>query len=167
MSNFLGLGILSWITFLPLIGMIIVLIIPSGKDEVSKAKSLNLFRYVTLAATFLQLVLAFAIYAGFNKALMGVNDAASMQFVERFTWISVAGLPMLGNLKIEYFIGIDGLSVLMILLTALVSFVAVFASWNIKKAAKGFFAMYLLLVTGMMGVFVSLDFFLNLLISGS
>lgn len=158
--NILGIGILTWITFLPILGMIIVLAIPSGKDEISKARSLNLYRYISLVVTFLQLVLAFVIYANFNYSLAGVNLSSGMQFIEKCTWIQITGMPMLGNLKVEYFLGIDGLSVPMIILTAIVSFVAVFASWGIKKAPKGYFAMYLLLVTGMMGVFVSLDFFL-------
>lgn len=159
-NNFLGVGLLTWITFLPILGMIIILCIPSGKDEVSRARSLNYFRYITLGITFLQLILAIVIYSGFNQSLPGINNAASMQFVERFTWIQVSGLPMLGDLKVEYFLGIDGISLPMLILTALVSTLAVFASWGIKKAAKGYFAMYLLLVTGMMGVFVALDFFL-------
>ena len=158
--NILGIGILTWITFLPILGMIAVLVIPSGKDEISKEKSLNLFRYITLGVTFIQLLLALVIYGNMNFQLPGINNAQTMQFVERFTWISLTGLPYLGNMTIEYFMGIDGISAPMILLTAIVSFLATFASWNIKKAAKGYFAMYLLLVTGMMGVFVSLDFFL-------
>src|ERR1044071_6399390 len=57
-------------------------------------------------------------------------------------------------------LGIDGLSLLMVILTALISFIAVFASWGIEKSLKGYFALLLLLDAGMMGVFVSLDFFL-------
>ncbi|GAB1371337.1 hypothetical protein MASR1M45_13990 [Candidatus Kapaibacterium sp.] len=158
--NILGVGILTWITFLPILGMIAILAIPSGKDEISRARSLNYFRYITLGITFIQLILTLVVYSGFNFSMPGINDASSMQFIERVTWISVTGLPMLGDLKIEYFLGIDGISMPMLLLTAIVSTLAVFASWGIKKAAKGYFAMYLLLVTGMMGVFVALDFFL-------
>lgn len=158
--NILGVGILTWITFLPILGMIAVLAIPSGKDDVSRARSLNYFRYITLFVTALQLVLSLVLYSNFNYKLAGINDANAMQFVERFSWISVYGLPMVGDLKIEYFLGLDGISMPMVILTALISFVAVFASWGIKKASKGYFAMYLLLVTGMMGVFVALDFFL-------
>jgi NADH-quinone oxidoreductase subunit M len=160
MFHFLGLGPLTWITFLPILAMIIILLIPGGKDEASNLKARNLYRLVTLGVTFIQLILALVIYANFDWSLAGVNNAETMQFVERTTWITVHGFPMLGDLKIEYFVGIDGLSAPMILLTALVCFVAVFASWNIKKAAKGYFAMYLLLYTGMMGTFVALDFFL-------
>ncbi len=156
----LGIGILTWITFLPIIGMIAILAIPSRKDENGISGSLNIYRYITLGATFLQLVLAVVIFAGFNPGMAGINNSESMQLVERATWINLTNLPMLGDLKIEYLLGIDGISAPMVLLTAIVSFLAVFASWSIQKAAKGYFAMYLLLVTGMMGVFVALDFFL-------
>ncbi len=156
----LGIGILTWITFLPILGMVAILAIPSRKDENGIAGSLNIFRYITLGATFLQLVLAIVIFVGFNPGMAGINNAETMQLVERATWINLTNLPMLGDLKIEYLLGIDGISAPMVLLTAIISFLAVFASWSIKKAAKGYFAMYLLLVTGMMGVFVSLDFFL-------
>ena len=69
-------------------------------------------------------------------------------------------MPMIGTLHIDYFLGVDGISAPMILLTAIICFAASFTSFSIKKAVKGYFVMYLLLDTGMMGVFVSLDFFL-------
>ena len=62
--------------------------------------------------------------------------------------------------NITYFIGVDGISISMVLLTALICFIAVFASFGIDKGVKGYFALLLMLDTGMMGVFVSLDFFL-------
>lgn len=160
MTEIFGVGLLTAITFLPLLGMIVVLLIPSGKDEASKATSLNLFRWVTAGTTFLQLILALVLYSNFDFSLSGVNQAETFQFIEQVDWIHLSGLPMLGDLNIQYYIGVDGLSAPMILLTALISFVATFASWSIKKAAKGYFAMYLLLVMGMMGVFIALDFFL-------
>lgn len=160
MSTFLGLGPLTWITFLPILGMIIVLLIPTGKDDSAREKSLNWFRWITAGTTFIQLVISILIVLNFDFSAPGINNEATMQLVEKCNWISLTGLPVFGNLNIQYFIGIDGISAPMILLTAIVSFLATFASWNIKKAAKGYFVMYLLLVTGMMGVFVALDFFL-------
>ncbi|HPD34465.1 MAG TPA: NADH-quinone oxidoreductase subunit M, partial [Candidatus Kapabacteria bacterium] len=160
MFHFLGLGPLTWITFLPILGMIIVLCIPSGKDDFSKDKSQNLFRWITLVTTFFQLVIAVILMFNFNIHLVGVNDESSMQFVEKATWIYLSNIPLIGNVKIDYFVGIDGLSAPMVLLTAIITFLATLSSWNIKKSAKGYFAMYLLLDTGMMGVFVALDFFL-------
>ncbi|HEX9614944.1 MAG TPA: NADH-quinone oxidoreductase subunit M [Bacteroidota bacterium] len=148
----LGIGVLTWITFLPIIGMVVVLTVPKGNDAPLK--------WIPAAATFLQVVLAVWIYFNFDKGMTGINTVEGMQFVERATWIDIPGLSWVGRIHIEYFLGVDGLSVTMVLLTALISFVAVFASWNINKALKGYMAMLLLLDTGMMGVFVALDFFL-------
>ncbi|MBI3070849.1 MAG: NADH-quinone oxidoreductase subunit M [Deltaproteobacteria bacterium] len=85
-----------------------------------------------------------------------------LQFVERAVWfnVQIAGLSW-AKFNVEYFVGVDGTSIAMILLTALISFICIFASWeNIKKHIKGYFCMFLLLETGMMGVFCALDFFL-------
>ena len=78
--------------------------------------------------------------------------ATAFQFVEHYSWIK--------TFNIEYFMGIDGLSVPMVLLTALLSFLCVIASWNIDKSVKGYFSLFLILEAGMMGVFCALDFFL-------
>ncbi|MBI5464556.1 MAG: NADH-quinone oxidoreductase subunit M, partial [Ignavibacteriales bacterium] len=150
--TFLGIGVLTWITFLPVLGMALVLLIPKENESAMK--------WTTAAVTFAQLVLAVLVYLGFNKSLAGINSAESMQWVERATWIDIKGLSWVGHIKIEYFLGIDGLSLPMVILTALICFIAVFSSWNIEKALKGYMVMLLLLDTGMMGVFVALDFFL-------
>jgi NADH-quinone oxidoreductase subunit M len=147
--QFLGIGVLSWTTFLPIVGMILILLIP--KEQRSAMK------WTAAAVTFLQVVLAGLIYAHFNYNLGGINSQEGMQFVEKTSWIDIKSLS---HIRIEYFLGVDGISVPMVILTAIVSFIAVFASWNIDKAPKGYFAMLLLLDTGMMGVFVALDFFL-------
>lgn len=160
MFEIFGIGPLTWITFVPLIGMVLILLIPTGTDERSKSVSTNLFRWTTVLFTFIQLILAIMIYNGFDNSLPGVNDPNSFQFIERADWITLSGVPILGEVKIEYFMGIDGISAPMILLTAIVCFVASFASFSVKKALKGYFAMYLLLDVGMMGVFCALDFFL-------
>ena len=158
-STTFGSSILTWITFLPIIGMVLLLLIPAGKDERSKAVSNNMFRWLTVIITFIQLLLSIQIFSDFDSGMAGVNTLAGFQFVEKVSWIS-AHLPLIGDINIEYFVGIDGISAPMILLTGLVCFTATFASFGVKKAVKGFFAMYLLLDAGMMGVFVSLDFFL-------
>ncbi|HTP13623.1 MAG TPA: NADH-quinone oxidoreductase subunit M [Bacteroidota bacterium] len=150
--TFLGFGYLTWITFLPILGMVAVLMIPKGND--------TLMKWTGAVVTFLQLVLAVLIYFNFNKGLAGINTVEGMQFVEKASWIDIKSVSWFGRIHIEYFMGIDGLSGPMVILTALISFVAVFASWNIPKAFKGYMAMLLLLDTGMMGVFVALDFFL-------
>jgi NADH-quinone oxidoreductase subunit M len=160
MFSFLGLGPLTLITFIPLLGILVILLIPKGKDETSHNKSTNYYRWITVGFTFIQLIMAFAIYSGFDWSMPGVTDESTLQFVEKLRWIELSGLPIIGDLRIDYFMGIDGISAPMILLTAIVCFVATFSSWSIKKAQKGYFVMYLLLDLGMMGLFCALDFFL-------
>ncbi len=150
--SILGIGILTWITFLPVLGMVLVLMLP--KD--SRAA----IRWTSLLFTVLQLVLAVIIFAKFDRGMAGINTQAGMQFVERGSWIDIKSVAWFGRIHIEYLLGIDGLSVAMVLLTALISCIATISSWTIGKSIKGYFALLLLLDTGMMGVFVSLDFFL-------
>src|SRR6202023_3553513 len=81
------------------------------------------------------------------------KSASGYQMVERVDWI-----PSLGA---KYLIGIDGISLLLVMLTTVVSFLAILSSWNaIEDRLKEYYAMFLLLQTGMLGVFMSLDFFL-------
>ncbi len=72
----------------------------------------------------------------------------------------VARQPWIPYFNIQYFLGVDGISLSLLLLTALVSLLACYASWNIDKQVKGYFSLYLLLVASMMGVFLALDMFL-------
>lgn len=134
----MGEHILSWMTFFPVIGAAVILFIPSGRKEIIKT--------VAAAAAAVPLILAVQLFVKFDRASSG------FQFVEHYTWIE--------SFNIEYFMGIDGLSVPMVLLTALLSFICVIASWNIDKSVKGYFALFLLLEAGMIGVFCALDFFL-------
>lgn len=147
-----GFPFLSLLTFLPVLGMVIVLLLP-------KSNSIGI-KYTALLITGLQVVLAFVVMLGYDYSAGGIYDAKSFQFIEQFRWIEIKGISWLGTVKIDYYLGIDGLSAPMVLLTAIISFIAVLSSWNIPKALKGYFALFLLLDTGMMGVFVSLDFFL-------
>ncbi|MBI4535974.1 MAG: NADH-quinone oxidoreductase subunit M, partial [Ignavibacteriae bacterium] len=148
----LGIGVLTWITFLPIMGMVLVLMIPKEQRDA--------IRWTSLAFTAVQLVLAVIVVMKFDRSMAGINTQEGMQFVERAAWIDIKSVAWFGRIHIEYLMGIDGLSVTMVLLTALISFIAVISSWTIDKAVKGYFALLLLLNTGMMGVFVSLDFFL-------
>ncbi len=149
MNNF---PILSFLTFLPILGMIIVLFLPK-KQELS-------IKVTTLVITGLQVVLSIVLLMNFNYSAGGINDPNTFQFIEKFRWIDIPGFSWIGNIKIDYFLGVDGLSTPLVLLTAIVTFIATLSSWNIDKSIKGYFIMFLLLDTGMMGVFVSLDFFL-------
>ncbi|MDX1699311.1 MAG: proton-conducting transporter membrane subunit, partial [Melioribacteraceae bacterium] len=147
-----GIPILSLITFLPIIGMIIILFMPG--------KMIKEIKFISLIATFAQVVLSMILLTNFDYSAGGIYDVSSFQFIEKFRWIEISGLSWIGTIKVDYFLGADGLSIPMILLTSIVSFIAVISSWNINKSIKGYFALFLLLDTGMMGVFVALDFFL-------
>ncbi len=131
--------LLSLVLFTPLAGMLLLLAIPG-----SQKKLIRLFaNLVTLAGFLISLPLWFHYDAG----------ATAFQFVDHLPWI-----PSIGA---EYFIGVDGISLLLVLLTTLFGFLATLCSWNsVDERHKEYYAMFLLLQTGMIGVFVSLDFFL-------
>ncbi|MHB2155683.1 complex I subunit 4 family protein [Calditrichota bacterium GD2] len=138
------MGLISLVTFIPLFGILIVLLIPKQNEKAIKIAS--------AVIAFIPLVIASYMWGQFNYSWAGVNNEATFQFVERMKWIPAY--------NIEYFVGLDGLSFPMFWLTTFISFLAIVASWNINKSVKGYFALFLLLETGMLGVFVSLDFFL-------
>jgi NADH-quinone oxidoreductase subunit M len=148
----LGIGILTWMVFLPVIGMIAVLFVPKSAEKSIK--------YIAVGFTSLLLVLAAVMLSIYDPAKAGINSVAGFQFVEKMTWIDVPAFLWDGRLKVEYFLGVDGISFPMVLLTALISFIGAIASFSVKRNEKGYYVMYLFLVTGMMGVFVSLDLFL-------
>ena len=131
--------ILSLITFAPLLGALLILLIPRKKEGlISK-----------LAIGFSAAILALALFLLFSYD----KGASGMQFNEAFPWIPL--------LDVFYRVGADGLSVPMIFLTALLAFLSIFySSFTIKKKRKQFFMLFLLLEMGMFGVFVSLDFIL-------
>lgn len=140
------LVILSGIVFLPALGALLVMCVPKDKEELA--------RYITLGATIGVLTLS---VLAFLTPLGGPFDyqseaAAHMQYVFNVPWI-----PSFG---IEYFMGVDGISLPLVMLTALVCLLAASASWSVKKYVKAYCVLFLLLETGMLGVFLALDFFL-------
>ncbi len=130
--------ILSWLIWLPVIGMMAILLIPN--------RLTNTIKITAAIATGLQLTLAVVLWFSFDRS------SGTFQFMEYHQWIP--------SFNIFYSLGVDGLSLPMVLLTALLSFIGVFVSWKTDKMIKGYFALFLLLDTGMMGVFTALDFFL-------
>src|SRR5512139_309327 len=130
--------LLTLMTFCPIVGMLVVLCLPGTAH--------TLIRWTAAAFTVPPLLLAVWLFAHFDRA------EAGFQFVEQVPWIP--------SFNIEYFVGVDGVSITMVLLTALLSFLCIFASFGIEKGVKGYFALFLLLDGAMMGVFVALDFFL-------
>jgi NADH-quinone oxidoreductase subunit M len=124
--------------FFPIAGMAVVLCIPGSQSK--------LIKQVSAAFTVPPLILSVVLFMNFDRSQAG------FQFVEQYQWIP--------SFNIQYIVGVDGVSITMVLLTALLSFLCIFASWGIEKAVKGYFALFLLLDAAMMGVFVALDFVL-------
>jgi NADH-quinone oxidoreductase subunit M len=129
--------VLSIIVFTPVVfGALILLIPKERKTEI---------RMAALAAAFIAMVMAVWVYFSYDPAVGGY------QFIERYQW-----LPALG---ISYYVGVDGMSAPLVLLTGVVMFTGVLISWGIDDRPREFFAFLFILATGVLGVFVALDLF--------
>ncbi len=133
-----GLPILSLIVFTPVIGVLVLLFVPGHSHR--------LIRVIALATALVSF--------GLSLTLLGFNtDGAEFQFREDLAWISAFGM--------RYTLGVDGISAPLVLLTTLLSCVAIYYSWGpIQLRVKEYYAAMLLLMVGMLGVFVALDLFL-------
>ena len=132
-------SVLSWVTFLPVLGAALVFLLPRRAEGLVKATAL-----LTSLASFLFSV---PLFTGFNASL------PDYQFVEQRAW-----MPSFG---ISYHVGVDGISLLLVLLTTFLMPLTLLASWHsVERRWKEFAITMLLLETGMLGVFVALDFFL-------
>lgn len=137
--NQLHFPILSTIVFLPIIGAILVSLM-DGKKE-------GAIRWTTFIVLFLDFILSLPLFFDFNSSVY------TMQFVEKVPWIGFLGM--------NYYVGIDGISLFLVLLTTFLSPIAQLSTWSgITQKTKEFNIILLLLQTGMLGVFVSLDVFL-------
>jgi NADH-quinone oxidoreductase subunit M len=134
-----GLPLVSLITFLPLIGAIVIAFTPSGRP--------NIARYTALGFALLAWVVSLALLVSF------VATNHDYQFVERASWI-----PMFG---IQYKVGVDGLSLVMVVLTTTLTWISILASFSpIQNRVKEYMISFLILEVGMTGVFVAMDLFL-------
>jgi NADH-quinone oxidoreductase subunit M len=138
-GNVLGFPILSLVTFLPLVGVFLLLCI--GREQI---RSLRNLAFLTSLATF---VVSLPLPFSYDQTTPAV------QFVERASWI-----PSIG---VTYFFGLDGISLWLVMLTTFLSPIAILCSFeSIKHRAKEYYIFMLVLETGMLGVFLALDFFL-------
>ncbi len=135
--NQLDYSILSWTVFLPVIGALLLLFI----------RNANAIRWTALLVTIATFFVSFPLLKNFDKTTY------KMQFVEKHDWIPSWG--------INYFIGIDGISILFLFLTTILSILCVLVSWkSIDNKVREFHIAILTMEAGMLGVFVALDFFL-------
>jgi len=132
-----GPPLLSILIFLPLAGALFLLLVNNE----------NFARYWTLAVTGVAALLSLPVLTGFDRS------TAQFQFVEQHTWIQ--------SLNINYIVGVDGISVLLLLMTTLIMPFCVLASWTyIKTRVQSFMVCLLIMESAMIGVFVALDFIL-------
>src|SRR5947207_1828732 len=130
---------LSIILFTPLVGAFVLLLV-SKENE-------NAIRWIANVVAFLGFVVSVPLWFWFDPR------GADFQLIDRATWIPSVGA--------EYFLGVDGMSTLLILLTTLMGFIAILSSWTaITERVKEYYIFLLVLQTGMLGAFMSLDFLL-------
>ena len=133
--------LLTAIIFVPTMVALLLAFMPKSVGD-------QAFRLITLAATIVTFVMTCALLTPFDKAL------GAVQGTFLYPWISSKAF------RIDYLLGLDGISLPLIVLTSFVTALSMGASWSITKQVKGYCILFLLLETGMLGVFLSLDFFL-------
>jgi len=132
----LGFPVLSTIIFLPVLGAIALLFVPKERP--------NAIRWFTLGLTLVVFLISLPLYFRFD------NSVAGFQFLEEAKWIPAYG--------ISYKLGVDGISILLVLLTTFIMPITILSSWTaITKRVKEFHISMLLLEAGMLGVFTALD----------
>jgi NADH-quinone oxidoreductase subunit M len=139
MANSPGFGILSTLIFLPVAGAVLLLLMKRSQE--------NLIKWFTLVVSIINFGVSIPLFINFDKS------THLMQFVEKRSWIP--------SWNANYYLGVDGISILFILLSTLITILCVLISWNsIKNKTKEFFISILIMEGAMIGVFCSLDFFL-------
>ncbi len=133
-----GLHPLLLVTFLPLVGFFIILFL--------RAEQKNVIRWTALLTSLATFGVSLALLAQFEPA------RGDLQMVYRTSWLRVGGI------SIDFYLGVDGLSILLVLLTTFLTPIAILSTWSaVEERVKGFMAFFLLLETGMLGVFLALD----------
>jgi NADH-quinone oxidoreductase subunit M len=143
--------LLTLIVFLPAVGAIALFLVPGKRSALAK--------WIAAIVTGLVFVLTLALFFGQEWGNTSIASANSLRWIDFSPWIHI----QLGSgfqFNVDYFLGADGLSLPMIILNGLLSFLAVIGSWHIEKRTKDYMALILLLETGVMGVFSALDLIL-------
>jgi NADH-quinone oxidoreductase subunit M len=132
---------LTLLTFFPLLGVLVLLFIPGDRKEA--------IRWTTLVTTLVTFGISLWVLTMFNASNV------DLQLVAKYNWITVAGW------NIQYHLGVDGLSILLVLLTAFLTPISILSTWTaVEERVKEFMVYFLLLEVGMTGVFLAQDLFL-------
>ncbi len=138
----LNIPILSLVTFLPLVGAATIFLLVRGEDEHSHINAKHTALWASAATFFLSLF----IWGGFD------NSTAAFQFEEHIAWMP--------EYNISYHVGVDGISMLFVMLTTLLTPICILASWGLKKRIKEYMIAFLVLETMMLGMFSAMDMFI-------
>ena len=132
---------LTLLTFFPLVGVIVLFFIPSDRK--------NTLRWIALATSLATFIISLWVLRMFNAS------DPNLQLVAQYDWIQVAGW------NIQYYLAVDGLSILLVLLTSFLTPISILSTWTaVEERVKDFMLFFLLLEIGMMGVFLAQDLFL-------
>ena len=132
---------LTWIIFLPVIGAVLIAVIPGLSSRAIK--------WLAAIFTFIPLVLSGYVFAIFDRSAAGIG---AIQFEEKLSWIPA--------LNANYHVGVDGLSLPLMILMTFLGFLVILISWKVNLRPREYFAWLLLLETSILGVFCSLDLLL-------
>ena len=136
---------LTLVTFFPLLGILVLLLLPSEKKD--------LLRWTALISSLVTFGVSLWVLQGFKLAEAG--SPGMLHLVARYPWIQVAGW------NIEYHLAVDGLSILLVLLTTFLTPISILSTWTaVEERVKDFMIFFLLLEVGMTGVFLAQDLFL-------
>jgi NADH-quinone oxidoreductase subunit M len=165
--------LMTLVIFVPTAFALVLAFFPRGSEEY--------MRWWALLATAVTLVLSIYIFMDYYNSTAYVLDKDGTPGHSRLTLLEARGdnalidalsvhardsnnwavrVPWIKKFNIEYYLGVDGISMPLLLLTTVLSFLAMLASWNIEKHVRGYLMLFLLLETGMVGTFLALDFFL-------
>jgi NADH-quinone oxidoreductase subunit M len=137
----LNLHLLSWIIFLPVIGIIVIAVLPKPGQRTVK--------WIALAAALLSFLISVAMFWMFDRSGLAIGH---MQFEEKIAWIPA--------INTYYHVGVDGLSLPLVILMTFLGVISVLVSWKIQLRPKEYFIWILLLESSILGVFCSLDLIL-------
>jgi len=147
--------LLNWIIFVPTIGAVLLLL------PIWSVRAIKSVAVLACTVTFILSLLLFGRMGWWTSTSDSFEIGAygALEYVCQVPWIEV------GNFHIQYFLGVDGLSFPLVILTTLITLLACLGSWNfedwhVNKSPRAYFVLFLLLETGMLGVFLALDFFL-------
>ncbi|MGA9533391.1 MAG: NADH-quinone oxidoreductase subunit M [Anaerolineales bacterium] len=136
--DFISQHLLTLILFSPTLAALVVLLLPREREET--------IRWVTFIASLIPLALSIVLWIGYDPSAPGY------QYVVEAGWYDVVNA--------SYHLGVDGLSVPMVLLTTLLTPLAILISWSVKENVRTYMVLFLLLESGMLGVFLALDLML-------